>query len=80
MKRYLTLGELRIYIDSIDTKYDHLPLTLSDRHNFIVNITLNRDRVPAPVYSMGRDITHPPKTHYYKLIIKNERDMEIIIE
>lgn len=67
-----TLGDLRTLINSLDTKLDHLPITLSDRHNFITDLTIVRDRVMYPIYSMGRDLLYPAKTHYYKLVIQNE--------
>lgn len=72
----MTLGDLRSLIASIDTKYDHLPLTLFDRHNFIINITFIRDRVPFPICTIGRDIKYPPRTHYYQLRIQRENDVQ----
>lgn len=68
-----TLGQLRALIDSLDSKWDHLPVTMSDRENFITDLSITRDRVMAPIYNMGRDIYYPSKTHYYKLVIQNEQ-------
>lgn len=71
-----TLGDLRNLIQDIDLKYDQLPLTLIDRHNFITNIQIKRDRVLYPACVFGRDMIFKPRTYYLTIKFEQENDYE----